>query len=189
MRYNNSSILRRLDLDDIDSVKRVAKAIDIALKQRSTNLQHHRPTGIHFEGLENAWVDAVLSSIERNANYPLLERAMVRFSAAGLKSRAHLEEAIIELEGLADEGVLITPEAHIDDYIDALKRFEALPQSRIQRMQEDRHVRILCFWHLRYLLTVYIVPCPRGSKRQAWRRQWSRYDRSPPGELDLFIRY
>jgi hypothetical protein len=141
VRYTNTSVLRRLDLDDIDSLKRVMDTLAVALEHGSTQFQHPKNIGKKLHALEGQWTEAIIKAINRNIDYPLLESAIVRFCGARMSSLAHIEMAVRELESLGDEDVLIIPESHIKEYTEASKQFEALPRSKHQRLLEEAHVR------------------------------------------------
>jgi hypothetical protein len=147
VRYNNTSVLRRLDLDNLTLLKRIMSALALALENSSTTRKHKLDLSTTvLTPMESAWVRAILNAINRNTDYPLLRDAIVRFSTARLGSAEELHKATKELENVADEYVLIVPESHIEEYTEALKRFETLPWFENQLLGEEARV-----WHLNVL--------------------------------------
>lgn len=162
-RYNNASIFRRLDLDDIDSIKRVMCALISALKSRSTSLKEEMPTDVNLSVLESAWVKQIFDAIVRNCDYTLLERLVVYFCASRLESPVNIKQTIKELENLAPEDVFMDPESHIEEYTEALKQFDSLPRTIDQVLMADAHV-----WYFGFsiwgIYSQFIVPRPRDSQ-------------------------
>ena len=140
VRYNNSSVLRRLDLDNVDKLKKVMEILLTAIETHSIGLLDTNATDVDLHSWEREWVKGIFKAVNRNTDYPLLKAAIVRFCGARQESRARLNTAIRELETLAHEDVLMVPETHIEEYMEALRRFEALPRSTNQRLQEEAHV-------------------------------------------------
>lgn len=137
VRYNNASVLRRLDLDNMDKLKMIMDILLPILETQSTELPDINTTDVVIHSWEREWIKGILEAVNRNTDYPLLKGAIVRFCGARRESRARLKTAIHELETLADEDVLMVPETHIEEYTEALRRFEALPRSANQRLLEE----------------------------------------------------
>ncbi|PSS09284.1 hypothetical protein M430DRAFT_271282 [Amorphotheca resinae ATCC 22711] len=127
VRYNNSSVLRRLDLDNIKSIKNIMSALAFALDKSSTEAAHKYGLDVALGKMESVWVEYILNAIKRSANYTLLRDAITRFVESRSEPKQRILQAITELESLADEQVLTVPEFHLEEYEEALKRFEALP--------------------------------------------------------------
>jgi hypothetical protein len=147
VRYNNTSVLRRLDLDNLTLLRRIMGALALALENSSTTRKQALDLGTTvLTPMEGTWVRAILNAINRNTGYPLLRDAIVRFSAARLGSAVELHKATKELENVADEYVLIVPESHIEEYVKALRQFETLPWFENQLLGKEAQV-----WHLNVL--------------------------------------
>lgn len=140
VRYNNASVLRRLDLDNVDKLKIIMNILLSALEAHSTEIPDAYTTDVVLHWWEREWIKTILKAVDRNTDYPLLKGAIVRFCAARQESQARVETAVHELETLADEDVLMVPETHMAEYTEALRRFEALPRSASQRLLEEAFV-------------------------------------------------
>ncbi|KIN00890.1 hypothetical protein OIDMADRAFT_54035 [Oidiodendron maius Zn] len=140
VRYNNASVLRRLDLDNVDKLKIIMNILLSALEAQSTEIPDADTTDVVLYWWEREWIKTVLKAVDRNTDYHLLKGAIVRFCAARQESQARVETAVHELETLADEDVLMVPETHMAEYTEALRRFEALPRSASQRLLEEAFI-------------------------------------------------
>lgn len=142
VRFNNLSVLRRLDLDNAKSVQKVLDVLTSKLQSCSTTLEEKTISSYKLTVMEAQWVKSILKAIERNKDYSLLMRAMVRLCVARKESPAKLNKAIQELEDLANEDVLIVPESHLEEYDVAMAKFNTMPPSKKQTSLED--VYVLC---------------------------------------------
>jgi hypothetical protein len=140
VRFNNTSILRRLDLDNTNSLKRVMNVLTVTLEGGSSVLEISQVSGNELSLLESQWVKAVLRAIETNTDHPLLMRAIIRFCGARKESVAGLNAAVKELENLADEDVLTVPGSHFEEYNQALAQFDAIPPTNNQLRLEEAYV-------------------------------------------------
>ncbi|RDL33870.1 uncharacterized protein BP5553_08238 [Venustampulla echinocandica] len=133
-RYNNISIQRGLDLDDIEGIKRVMLALErIVLDEPFKSLSKERAAELRLSSAQQAWVNRILKVCERTfREYILLPRAMRRFVKAKDGDEAAVIQAIAELESLTEEDVLVNPECHIDAYEVAWCKFLAFPCEMVQ---------------------------------------------------------
>jgi len=102
-------------------------ALAFALDKSSTEAAHKYGLDVALGKMESVWVEYILNAIKRSANYTLLRDAITRFVESRSEPKQRILQAITELESLADEQVLTVPEFHLEEYEEALKRFEALP--------------------------------------------------------------
>lgn len=141
VRFNNTSILRRLDLDNTNSLKKVMNALTVTLERGCTVLEESKALGNDdLTLLESQWVKAVLRAIERNMDHPLLRRAIIRFCGERKESIVRINTAVKELENLADEDVLMVPESHFEAYNEALAQFDAMLPTKNQLLLEEAYV-------------------------------------------------
>jgi hypothetical protein len=140
VRFNNTSILRRLDLDNTNSLKRVLNVLTVTLEGGSSVLEISQVSGNELSLLESQWVKAVLRAIQTNTDHPLLMRAIIRFCGARKESVAGLNAAVKELENLAGEDVLTVPGSHFEEYNQALAQFDAIPPTNNQLRLEEAYV-------------------------------------------------
>lgn len=140
VRYNNMSVLRRLDLDNLKSLQRVMTILAINLQQASTEFEESKEKTEKLTLLESQWVKSIFRAIERNSDHPLLTRAIIRLCVARNESEFSFSTAIRELEDLANEDVLMLPESHMEAYTVALARFNAMTPSKNQRLLEEAYV-------------------------------------------------
>jgi hypothetical protein len=145
VRYNNQCVLRRIDLDDIKSIKNVMVALASSLDNSSTEYRYTLDGSVSLTQLESLWIKSIISAINRNTKYTLLARAVARFCGARLKPLPQLHEAAQELECLTTEDVLIIPESNIEGYTIALERFAALPHADIPAVGRRAKVRHLSY--------------------------------------------
>jgi hypothetical protein len=121
VRYNNWSILRRIDLDDFASVRRIIACLNSEFD--SGSLTREKRVKFELNKMESAWVNDLLQSIARTrVAYPLLKEAIFRFVAADFGEDEDIIKAVKELESVAEEHILTIPESHLVAYEKALKR-------------------------------------------------------------------
>lgn len=141
VRFSNLSVLRRLDLDNTKSIQKVLDILAAKLQRGSTIIEEKTVSAHKLSVMESQWVKAILKAIERNKEYPLLSRAIIRLCVARKESVVRFNMAIEELEYLADEDVLIVPESHEEEYKAAVARFNSMSPSKNQILLEETYVR------------------------------------------------
>jgi hypothetical protein len=155
VRFNNLSVLRRLDLDNTKSVQKVLDILAVTLQRGSTTIEKKTVSGHKLTVMESQWTNAILRAIERNKEYPLLARAILRLCAARQESVVQLNIAIQELEDLTEEDVLIVPESHEEEYAAAVAKFKEMPHSKNQTLMEESYVRCFSLYGFSSKLTAY----------------------------------
>jgi hypothetical protein len=122
VRYNNCSVLRRIDLDDISSLRRIISCLNSEFGNDS--LSENKSKQFKLQKLEKAWVNHILIAIDRTArDYPLLHDSIYRFIGADFADDEGISKAAKELEDIADEDILTVPERHAEEYGRAAERF------------------------------------------------------------------
>jgi hypothetical protein len=122
VRYNNWSILRRINLDDLASLRRVIACLNSEFDSGSLSCEKRKE--FRLREMEGVWVNKVLRSIARTrVAYPLLKEAVFRFVGADFGEDEDIIKAVKELESVADELVLTLPETHLKLYKKSLKLF------------------------------------------------------------------
>jgi hypothetical protein len=155
VRFSNLSVLRRLDLDNTKSVQKVLDILAATLQRGSTTIEKKTVSGHNLTVMESQWTDAIVRAIERNKEFPLLARAILRLCAARKESVVRLNIAIQELEDLAEEDVLIVPESHEEEYDAAVAKFKKMSHSKNQTLMEESYVRWFSLYGFTSKLTAY----------------------------------
>jgi hypothetical protein len=128
-KYNNRSVLRRIDLHDLKSLRRVMGALIFSLDVIKAPLNSLHAQSFQLKKFETACINNIFIAITSNGNgYPLLRQAVERFASARQAADSCIILATKQLAELADEDVLILPASHLPEYEAALYRFEALPE-------------------------------------------------------------
>jgi hypothetical protein len=141
-KYNNRSVLRRIDLHDLKSLRRVMAALIFSLDVNKAPLNGVHSEAFKLRRFEMAWINNIAIAIANNADdYPLLRQAIQRFASARHAADSCIILATKQLAELADEDVLIMPSTHIAEYEAALDRFEELPE--LDLLAKDSQV---CPW-------------------------------------------
>lgn len=122
-RYNNLSILRRIALDDLTSLRRIISCLKSA-NFDTCSISPDIVRRCKLTGTETAWVDHVLKIVLRTkVVYPLLKEALLRFVDTRLRDDETVLVAATDLENVAEERVLNVPERHFDEYEEAYEKF------------------------------------------------------------------
>jgi hypothetical protein len=136
-KYNNLSILRKIDQHDLRSLRRVMTGLNHSLEVSKQLLEAKEGLTMYLTADERTWVNRILNAISANGDdYQLLRDAIKRFIKARLAPDKYVIELTKELSLLAEEDVLVVPVGHIKEYEAALKRFHTLPALNIPERRQ-----------------------------------------------------
>lgn len=128
VKYNNTSILRRIDQHDLRSLRRIMMALNHGInvtKKYCLNSKEGEEL-LLTQNERNRVNDLMRAIYSTSAVYPLLGMAIQRFVKARFAADHSVIDATRELDGLAEEDVLLVPGAHIEEYEEAVRRYHKL---------------------------------------------------------------
>ncbi|KAG9237891.1 hypothetical protein BJ875DRAFT_353634, partial [Amylocarpus encephaloides] len=118
--YNNLSVIRGMDLNNLPSIRLLLSAFNAYF---TTPTISTIPDSLSFP--HRAVFDRITFSIQLNStDYPLLRDALEEFSKVHDKSDEEVRKTIVELQALGEERVLLNPSVHWVEYDAALRRWE-----------------------------------------------------------------
>ncbi|CZT50084.1 uncharacterized protein RSE6_11009 [Rhynchosporium secalis] len=126
VRYNPLSVLRNINLADIEEVKDVMNSIARCL-DTTAGAEGRRIAEQALAIVNKTPILRIVQAIENFPEWPLLRMAVERLLETRGRSRLEILGAVSELEHLADEKVLISPTVWPKEYSEALEDFLDLP--------------------------------------------------------------
>ncbi|KAL2064004.1 hypothetical protein VTL71DRAFT_4498 [Oculimacula yallundae] len=126
VRYNVRSVLRNINLADIEEIKEMMDSIARCL-DTTAGAEAKRIAEKALLVVDSGPIFRIIQAIEHNPEWPLLRMAIERLLKTRNRGRLEILGAVSELEHLAEEKVLISPTAYAKEYSEALEDFLDLP--------------------------------------------------------------
>lgn len=125
VRINKNSIFRKVDLENVDSIRRIMAGLDYYLTNQvlSNGAPELRALRGPDRSEERFITNTILSTIRTQLSYPLLLEAVLRFIEARNGNDQQVLAAARDLETLAPITVLTVPQAYPEAYAAAEARF------------------------------------------------------------------